>query len=109
MAHANIPKTYYLYGPNPNCAWSQLDIYYVITLLMTNSTTYIKYIIVLAVILLEQKYYTHQCRQFVAAAAICADKTLISLNRVLSTQIAVIYIEPSYRHYVGCWLSSVLS
>ena len=82
----------------------------------------------------------------VAAAAICADKTLISLNilnsnehthaaqqtregkrvrcaaqvcsfefkilrliRVLSTQIAVIYIEPSYRHYVGCWLSSVLS
>ena len=73
-------------GPNPNCAWSQLDIYYVIILFMTNSTIYIKYIIVLAVILLEQKYYTHQCRQFVAAAAICADKTLISLNILNSNE-----------------------
>ena len=30
--------------------------------------------------LLEQKYYSHQPKQFVTAAAICADETLISLN-----------------------------
>ena len=36
--------------------------------------------------LLEQKYYTHQCRQFVTAAAICVDKTLISLNILNSNE-----------------------
>ena len=36
--------------------------------------------IVLAAMLLEQKYHAHQCRQFVTAAAVCADKTLITLN-----------------------------
>ena len=35
-------------------------------------------LIVLAVILVEQKYYTYRCRQFVTDGAICADKTLIS-------------------------------
>ena len=38
------------------------------------------FVIDLAVMLLEQKYLTHQCRQFVTAAAICADETLIILN-----------------------------
>ena len=44
------------------------------------------FVIVLAVILLEQKYYHYQCRQFVTAAAICADKTLISLNILNSNE-----------------------
>ena len=44
------------------------------------------FVIVLAVTLLEQKYYTHQCRQFVTAAAICADKTTITLNILNSNE-----------------------
>ena len=76
-----------------------------------------------------RKDVMYECRDFVTAAAICTDKTLITLNflnsnehshavqptregcaswacsfefkilrlhRVLSIQIAVIYIEPSY-------------
>ena len=36
----------------------------------------VNFVIVLAIMLLEQKHYAHQCRQFVTAAAICVDKTL---------------------------------
>ena len=36
--------------------------------------------------LLEQKYYAHQCRQFVTAAIICADKNLITLNVLNSNE-----------------------
>ena len=46
----------------------------------------VHFVIVLAIILLEQKYYTYQCRQFVTAAAICADKTLITLNVLNSNE-----------------------
>ena len=41
----------------------------------------VHFVIVLDVTLLEQKYYTYQCRQFVTAAAICADKTLAGVDR----------------------------
>ena len=36
--------------------------------------------------LLERKYYTYQCRQFVTAPVICSDKTLISLNILNSNE-----------------------
>ena len=73
-------------GTNPNCAWSQLDVYHVIMLFITNSAMCIKHVIVLAVMLLELKCHAHQCRQFVVDAAICADETLISLNILNSNE-----------------------
>ena len=36
--------------------------------------------------LLEQKRHAHQCRKFVTTAAICADKTLITLNVLNSNE-----------------------
>ena len=55
-------------------------------LFVTNSTMCMKHTIVLAVMLLELKHHAHQCRKFVAAAAVWAYETLISLNILNSNE-----------------------
>ena len=87
---AHIDDTIDRMGPNPTYVPSQLNVCYFC------SKNIVHFVIVLAVMLIEQKYYACQCSQFVTTASICAYKTLITLNRVLSAQIAVIYADPSY-------------
>ena len=74
---------------------SQLDVYY-----FSTQKIIVHFLIALAVILLEQKYYAHQYMQFVTAAAICADETLITLNIFNSNAHA--YAAQPTRPRAGC-------
>ena len=71
-----------------------------------------QFLIVLAVMLLDQKHYACQWRQFITAAVICVDKTLWSLNILNSNEHAYAAQPIRQGKRVGCkknWLINELT